>query len=172
MSGQREVGWGDLDGAAAVEVDVEMAGGGAVGDHGDGEVCRVSGEVPDLDVEDGGEAAEALGSDAELVDFGVEVDAEFFDVGEFGAGCLALEEFVHVDGVHEGLFGEGHGLLGGAADADAQHAGRAPASAHGGDGFEDPVGDGVGRVEHGELGFGFGAAALRCDGDVEFGAGD
>ena len=69
------------DGAAAVEVDVEVAGGGAVGDHGDGEVGGVGGEVEDLDVEDGGEAAEALGSDAELVDLVVELDAEFFDVG-------------------------------------------------------------------------------------------
>ena len=87
MSGQSgERRRGDRDGAAAVEVDVEMAGGGAVGDHGDGEVGGVGGEVLDLDVEDGGEAAEALGSDAELVDFGVELDAEFFDVGEFAPG--------------------------------------------------------------------------------------
>ncbi len=72
---------GEHDGAAAVEVEVEVAGGGAVGDHGDGEVGGVGGVVDDLDVEDGGEAAEALGSDAELVDFVVELDAEFFDVG-------------------------------------------------------------------------------------------
>jgi len=79
---------------------------------------------------------------------------------------------VHVDGVHEGLFSEGHGLFGGASDADAQHAGRTPAGAHSGDGFEDPVGDGVGGVEHGELGLGLGAAALAGYGDVEFGAFD
>ena len=82
------------------------------------------------------------------------------------------EELLHVDGVHEGLLGEDHGLFGGAADADAEHAGRAPAGAHGGDGLEDPVDDGVGGVEHGELGFGFGAAALGGDGDVDAAAGD
>ena len=59
-----ERGGRDHDGAAAVEMDVEVAGGGAVGDHGYWEICRVSGEVLDLDVEDGGEAAEALCSDA------------------------------------------------------------------------------------------------------------
>ena len=151
------------DGAGAVEVEVGVTGGGAVGDHGDGEVGGVGGVVEDLDVEDGGEAAEALGSDAEVVDFVVEFDAEFFDVG-FGS---ARDEFLHVDGVHEGLLGEEHGLFGGAADADAEHAGRTPAGAHGGDGFEDPVDDGVGGVEHDELGFGLGAAAFGCDGDVD-----
>ena len=65
-------------------MDVEVAGGGAVGDHGDGEVGGVGGVVEDLDVEDGGEAAEALGADAELVDLVVELDAEFFDVGLCG----------------------------------------------------------------------------------------
>jgi len=43
---------------------MSVAGGGAVGDHGDGEVGGMGGEVLDLDVEDGGEASEALGSDA------------------------------------------------------------------------------------------------------------
>ena len=38
--------------------------------------------------------------------------------------------------------------------------------------LSDPVGDGVGGVEHGELGFGFGAAAFGGDGDVEAVAGD
>ena len=46
-------------------MDVGVAGGGAVGDHGDGQIGGVGGKVQDLDVEDGGEAAEALGSDAE-----------------------------------------------------------------------------------------------------------
>ena len=154
--------WVEHDGAAAVEVEVRVASGGAVGDHGDGEVGGVGGVVEDLDVEDGGEAAEALGSDAEVVDLVVEFDAEFFDVG-LGA---ALDELLHVDGVHEGLLGEEHGLFGGASDADAEHAGGAPAGAHGGDGFEDPVDDGVGWVEHGEFGFGFGATAFSCDDDV------
>src|ERR1035437_6473158 len=59
-----ERGGRDHDGAAAVEMDVQVAGGGAVGDHGYWEIGRVGGEVLDLDVEDGGEAAEALCSDA------------------------------------------------------------------------------------------------------------
>ena len=149
-----------------------VAGGGAVGDHGDGEVGGVGGEVEDLDVEDGGEAAEALGADAEGVDLLVDFDAELFDVGRVVTLRHAGFELLHVDVFHEGLLGEEHGFFGGAADADAEHAGRAPAGAHGGDGFEDPVDDGVGWVEHDELGFGFGAAAFGCDGDVEGVAGD
>ena len=79
-----ERGWGEFGGAAAVEHKVGVAGGGAVGDHGDGQVGGVGGEVEDLDVEHGGEAAESLGADAEGVDLIVELDAELFDVG-FGA---------------------------------------------------------------------------------------
>ena len=47
---------------------MQVARGGAVGDDGDGEIRRVGGAVEDLDVEDGGESAEALRADAELVD--------------------------------------------------------------------------------------------------------
>ena len=158
----------EVDGAAAFENEVGVAGGGAVGDHGDGQVGGVGGPVEDFDVEHGGEAAEALGTDAESVDAVVEVDAETLDVGLGAAGF----ELLHVDGVHEGLLGEEHGFLGGAADADAEHAGGTPAGAHGGDGFEDPVDDGIGGVEHDELGFGLGASALGGDGDVDGGAGD
>ena len=46
------------------------------------------GVVHDLDVEDGGEAAEALGPDAEAVDLFVELDAEGFD-GGFGASAMS-----------------------------------------------------------------------------------
>jgi hypothetical protein len=63
-----ERGGRDGDWAGAVEPDVQVARGGAVGDDGDGEIGRVGGAVEDLDVEDGGEAAEALRADAELVD--------------------------------------------------------------------------------------------------------
>ena len=66
------------------------------------------------------------------------------------------------------LLGEEHGFFCGAADADAEHAGRAPSGAHGGDGFEHPLDDGVGGVEHDEFAFGFGASALGGDGDVDF----
>jgi hypothetical protein len=110
---------GDRDWTGAVEVDVEVAGGGAVGDHGDGQVGGVGGELHDLDVEDGGEAAETLGADAELVDLGVELDAEGFHLRL----RAAVDEFAHVDGVHEGLLGHDHGFFGGASDADAEHSG-------------------------------------------------
>ena len=55
-----EVRWVEVDGAVSVENEMRVARGGAVGDHGYREVGGVGGEVEDLDVEDGGEAAEAL----------------------------------------------------------------------------------------------------------------
>ena len=143
--------------------EVRVARGGAVGDHRDRQVGRVGGEVEDLDVEDGGEAAEALRADAERVDLVVDLDAKLLDVGLRAAGF----ELLHVDVFHQRLLGEQHGLLRRAADADAEHARRAPAGAHGGDGLEDPVDDGVGGVEHDELGLGLAAAALGCDGYVD-----
>jgi len=115
---------------------------------------------------------EAVRDDAELVDFGVELDAELFGVGEGRAGFFALKEFVHIDGVHQRLFGHDHGFFGGAADADAEHSRRTPAGSHGGDGLDDPIDYGVGGVEHGELGLGLAAAALGGDGDVDRGACD
>ncbi len=65
------------------------------------------------------------------------------------------------------MLGEEHGFLGSAADADAEHAGRAPSCAHGGDGFEHPLDDGIGGVEHDELAFGFRASTFGRDGDVD-----
>ena len=153
----------EIGGAGAVEDDVRVARGGAVGDHGDGQIGGVGGGVEDLDVENGGEAAEALSADAEAIDLVVEFDAKLFG-GGFGA---AGDEVLDVDGVHEGLLGEEHGFFRGAADADAEHAGRAPSGAHGGDGFEHPLDDGVGGVEHDEFAFGFGASAFGGDGDVD-----
>ena len=106
-----EVGWVEVGGALPAKDEVGVAGGGAVGDHGDGEVSGVGGEVEDFDVEDGGEAAEALCANAELVDLVEDFDAELFDVGGGVAGGDAGLELLHVDGVHEGLLGEEHGFL-------------------------------------------------------------
>ena len=59
-----------------------------------------------------------------------------------------------------GMLGIG---IGGTADADAEHAGRAPAGAHGRHGLQHPIDDRVGRVEHGHLRLVLGAAALGRD---------
>src|SRR5690606_36657593 len=62
--------------------------------------------------------------------------------------------------------GHGHGFLGRATDADAQHAGRAPAGTHGRHRLEHPVHQRVTGVEHDELRLVLGAAALRRDLDI------
>jgi hypothetical protein len=79
----------------------------------------------------------------------------------------ALLELGHVDRLHQGLLGEQHAVFGGAADADAQHARRAPAGTHLGQHFQNPVDDRVARVHHLELRLVFAAAALgrHVDGD-------
>ena len=144
----REVGRLEPRRSAAVEREVHMPGGRAVRDHGDGLRGRVGREIEDLDVEHRRESAQALRADAERVDLVVELDAQFLEL-VLGAARLELG---HVDGLHQGFFGEHHRLLGGPADADAEHAGRAPAGAHGGHGLQHPIDDGVGGVEHRELG--------------------
>ena len=65
------------------------------------------------------------------------------------------------------MFGEEHGFFSGAADADTEHAGWAPACAHGGDGFEHPFDNGIGGGEHHEFAFGFGASTFGHDGDLD-----
>ena len=56
-------------------------------------------------------------------------------------------------GAMSDFLGHQHRLFGGAADADAEHSGRAPARAHRRHGLQHPVDDRVGGVEHGELRF-------------------
>ena len=60
----------------------------------------------------------------------------------------ALLQLVHVDVFHQALLGEQHRPLGGAADADAEHAGRAPAGAHRRHRLQDPVDQAVARIHH------------------------
>ena len=156
------------DGARAVEHEVRMASGCAVGNQRDGEIGGVGGVVLDLHVEDGGEAAESLGADAEGVDLLVELDAQFFGAIRWPA----RDEFLNVDGLHQGFFGQQHGLLGGAANADAENSGGTPACAHRGDSLEHPVDDGVGRIQHDEFRLGLGASAFGGDDDFDRVAGN
>ncbi len=142
--------------AGAVEDKVGVAGGGAVGDDRHRLVGRVGGVIRHLHVQHRGQAAQALGADAQGVDLLEQLQAQFL-----GTGLRAPRlQLVDVDGVHQGLLGDQHGLLGGAADADAEHARRAPAGAHLRHLLEHPVDHRIGRVEHGELGLRLGAAAL------------
>src|SRR5207249_5239308 len=66
----------ELRGPRAVEHEVRMARRGAVRDHRHRLVCRVCRIGADLDVEHGGEAAQALRADAERIHFVVELDAQ------------------------------------------------------------------------------------------------
>ena len=155
-----------IGGTGAVEHKVRVAGGGAVGDHGHGLADRVRGVHLDFDVEHGGQATQALRANAQGVDLVVEIQAQLFNLVELLALAGFFEQLVHVQVVHQAFFGQEHGFFGGAADADAQHAGWAPASAHGGHGFEHPVDDAVAGVEHDQLGLVLAAAAFGRHGDV------
>jgi hypothetical protein len=86
-------------------------------------------------------------------------------------GRPALEQFVHVERVHQRFLGHQHRLFGGAADADAQHARRAPAGAHRRHRLEHPVDQVVARIHHHELALVLAAAALGRHRDVELVAG-
>ena len=107
--------------------------------------------------------AEPLRADAERVHFLVELDAKFLEL----VRGTALEQLVHVDRVHQRFLREDHRLVGGAADADAEHPGRAPAGAHFGHGLEHPVHDRIRGIQHREHRLVLGAAALRGDRDFD-----
>ncbi len=155
-----------VHGAGAVEHEVRMARGGAVGDHGHGLGGRVRGVHLDLDVQHGGEAAQALRADAQGVDLVEQLQAQFLHLVELLAARGLGLQLVHVQVVHQAFLGEQHGLFRRAADADAQHARRAPAGTHGGHGLEHPVHQVVAGVHHDHLGLVLAAAALGRDGDV------
>ncbi|OIQ77859.1 hypothetical protein GALL_404420 [mine drainage metagenome] len=160
---QIQAGRFQVDRALAVHHEVGMAGGGAVGNHRDRQIGGVARPMPDFHVQHRGQPAQALRADAQGVDFLVQLDAQLLVLVARAAG----EQGAHVDVVHQGLLGQQHGLLGRAADADAQHAWGTPAGAHGRHGLQHPVHQVVGRVEHGELGLGLRAAALGGHRDVE-----
>ncbi|MCY1220494.1 hypothetical protein D9M72_325090 [compost metagenome] len=146
-------------GARAVQLEMRVARGGAVRDHGDGLGGRMRREGADLDVEHRGQAAQALRADAQRVDLFIQFDAQLFQLVLRAAG----QQLVHIDVFHQRLLGHQHGLFGGAADADAQHPRGAPAGAHRRNGLQHPVHQRIAGVQHGELGLVFRTAALGCD---------
>jgi len=120
----------------------------------------VAGVIQHLDVEHGGQAAQALGADAQRVDLFHQFEAQFLGAGEFRTrGGLGFQ-FMDVHRRHDRLLGQQHGLFRRAADADAEDAGRAPAGTHGRHGFQHPIDNRVGGVQCIELGFILRAAAL------------
>ncbi|RMN01822.1 hypothetical protein ALQ67_103941 [Pseudomonas savastanoi pv. glycinea] len=145
--------------AAAVEHEVRVAGGRAVGDHAHRQRSGVGRVVHDLDVEHGGQTTQALSADAQLVDLFEQLQTHLFDAALRAAG----RQLMNVDGLHQHFLGHDRCLFRGAADADAEHARWAPACAHGWNGFQDPVDDRVGRVEHRHLRFVFRTTAFRRD---------
>ena len=114
------------------------------------------GVVDHLHVQHRRQATETLRTDAECIHLFVEFDAQFFQ----RIGRAALEQLVHIERLHQRFFCHEHGLLGGAADTNAEHAGRAPAGAHGRHGLQHPLHNAVRRVQHDELRFVFGPATL------------
>ena len=63
--------------AAAVQGEMHMPGGCAVGDDGDGLVGRVGREILYLYIQHGGETAQALCADAQLIDLLIQFEPQF-----------------------------------------------------------------------------------------------
>ena len=117
----------------------------------------------DLHIQDGRKPAQALRADAEIIDGIIQFDAQFLD----RRLRPARFQFGHVDRLHQRLLGQDHRLFGRAADADAQHARRAPAGAHQWHGVHHPIADRIAGVEHGELGLVLATAAFGRHGDLD-----
>ena len=145
--------------ATAVQREVGMARGRAVRDHRNRLVGGVGGIVPHLHVEHRGQAAQALGADAQAVDLFVQFEAQFLSAVRCAAGLQVLD----VDRLQQGLLGQHHGLFGRAADTHAEHARRAPPGAHLRHHFQHPVDHRIGGIQHRELGLGLGSATLGRD---------
>ena len=133
-----------------------MARGRAVGNHRHRQICRVAGRIGHLHVQHRGQSAQALRANAQPVHLVVELHAQLLRRGL----RTARNQLLNVDGVHQRLLGQQHRLLCRAANANAQHARRAPARAHRRHGFQNPLHNRIRRVEHGELRLGLAAAAL------------
>ena len=153
----------NVGGAAAIQHKVGVACGGAVGDHGHWFAGGMGGVHLDLDIQHGGQAAQTLGTYAQCIHFFMQLQPHFLYLAQrltFGSFGLQL---VHVQVVHQAFLGHQHGFFSGTTNADAQHAGWAPASTHGGNGFQHPVHHAVTRVEHDHLALVFRAAPFGCN---------
>src|SRR5690606_29714458 len=77
--------------AAAVQGEVGVPGGGAVGDHRHRQVGGMGRVVLDLHVQHGGQAAQALGADAEGVDLLVQLQPQLLGAVGGAAGDQLLD---------------------------------------------------------------------------------
>ncbi len=157
-------GWFELGGARAIQVEMDVARGGAIRNQGDRQVGGMRRVIQNFHVEHGGEATQPLRANAQRIDFFVNFQPQGFNARELRATGGAGFQFMDIAWRHDGFLGQQHGFFRRAANADAEDAGRAPACAHAGHGFEYPVDQVVRRVQHGEFGFCFRAAAFgRAD---------
>ena len=147
--------------SAAVQGEMRMAGGGAVGDQGYGQGCRMGGIVDDLHVQRSSQAAQALGADSQVVDPVEDFQAQFFQPRL----RIPLFQLLDVYGFEQRFLCQYHRLLGRAADPYPENARRTPAGAKGRHHVHDPVGDAVAGVQHRHFCLVFGTPALRSKPD-------
>ena len=107
----------------------------------------MSGVILYFDVEHRGQSAEALCTDAGTVSGVHNFKTQFFNSVLRTTGA----QIVDINRCHQGLFGQHHRFFGGAANANAKNAGRAPACPHGRERFSHPVDDAVRGVQHHQL---------------------
>jgi hypothetical protein len=163
-----EVRWRQKGWPGTVEMEMRVPCRSTVGNHRHRQAGRMRRVVEDLDVEDGGQSAEALRADSQRIDLLVKLQTQFLDAIARAAG----DQFMHVDRRHQRFLGQQHGLLGRAANADAQDSRWTPAGTHRRYGLEHPIDDRVRGVERVELGLVFRAAALGGADDFEVVSGD
>ena len=139
-----------------------MAGCRAVGNHGNRFARRVGGVIQDFHVQHRGQAAQALRADAQRVHFFINFQAQLLHRAQFRARFGFVLQFVDINMPHQAFFCQQHGFFRRAADANAQNAGWTPARTHSRHGFQHPIHNAVGWVQHGEFGFIFRTAAFCC----------
>ena len=143
--------------SAAVEGEMRMAGGGAIGNHRHRLARCMAGRIVNLHIKHGRKPAQPLRAHALGIHGIVNVDPQLFDI----VLRAALLQLRHIDRVHEALLGQLHAMFCRAANTDAEHARRTPSGAHRRYLFKHPVDDIVAGIHHLELGLVLAPAALR-----------
>ena len=121
--------------ATAIQIKVQMTGGGTVGNNGYGFVGGMRGIVFNLNIQHGSQPAKTLCTYAQGVDLVEQFKTQLF-VAIAGTSSLKLGD---IDMLKQRFFGHQHGFFSSAANTYAEHARWTPASTHSGNHFQYPV---------------------------------
>ena len=136
--------------SGTIQGEMRVASRSTVRDDGHRLIGSVRWVILDLNVQNGGQATQPLGTDTQIIHLVEQLKTQFLG----SVRGTARFQVVDIDRIQQGFLGHFHRLFGGTANTNAQHARRAPASPHLRNHFKNPIDNRIGRVQHRELGLG------------------